>query len=322
MACLDHNHFCEVAMNAKTNLSVNPAESVSKSKLNIEPRKVRFDYSEINKPDFFGGNYVASAFFTALSITFPPGEAEFIHSVRYFEKKIKDPKLKADVKDFAAQEAHHGLQHKKLNKQFESLGYQVSTIEEKIDQKLTEREIIWSPAKRLRRTVAAEHFTATMAHHALTNPDLYTPSGEVFKDLMLWHAIEEVEHKSVAFDVYEQCVGDMRALRWHYLHFALVEFPLQYWLMTRFLLKQGGFKVTWRERREFLSILFGRRGIFSSHLGLYTKFLKKGFHPWQHDDSSLVGKWKDKLAGYFIGQSADSQTADTTPGSVADSRVG
>ena len=116
-------------MNAHTDL----VTTQSRSKLDIEPRKVRFDYSQIDRPDFFANNIVASAFYTALSITFPPGEAEFIRSVRFFDKQIKDPKLAQEVKDFAAQEAHHGLQHKKLNRQLESFGFAVSKIETLVD---------------------------------------------------------------------------------------------------------------------------------------------------------------------------------------------
>ena len=283
-------------MNAK----INTKPFQSKSRLAIQPRRVRFDYDDIEKPDFFGDNIVSSAFYVALSLTFPSGEAEFIRSVRNFDKQIDDPKLKQDVKDFAAQEAHHGLQHRKLNQKFADLGYASAEIESLIDAKLAERCIRWSPAKRLRRTVAAEHFTATMAHQALAHPETLDPAPEVFKNLMLWHAIEEIEHKSVTFDVYQHCVGDMWALRGHYLHFACIEFPLQFWLITRYLLKSGGFKVTWSDRREFLRQLFGKGGIYSSVLGLYLSFLSPSFHPWQLDDSDLVGKAKEKLMPYFL----------------------
>lgn len=271
----------------------------AESSIDIEPRNVTFDYNAIEKSDFFDGNIVSSAFFVALSVTFPPGEAEFIKSVRLFDKEIDSPKLKQQVKDFAAQEAHHGLQHKLLNKRFSELGYDVKRLTDAINIKLSERVINWSPAARLRRTVSAEHFTATMATQLLAAPETLDQAPEVFKNLMIWHAIEEVEHKAVAFDVYESCVGNMRALRWHYLHFSLVEFPLTYWLATRFLLKQGGFKVTWRARKEFLLVLFGKKGIYSTMFGFYAKFLKKSFHPWQQDDSSLIEPWKTKLTPFF-----------------------
>lgn len=283
-------------MNAKTNLEMKQ----SGSKLEIERRRVRFDYAQIKTADYFADNPVTSGFYTALSVTFPAGEAEFIRSVRKFESKITDPKLRAEVDDFAAQEAHHGAQHRLLNKRLQEIGYAVDTLNELVDEKIAERRMSWSPKKRLQRTVAAEHFTATMAHHALTHADTLDDAPQVFKDLMLWHAIEEVEHKSVAFDVYQNCVGDMAGLKRHYLHFALIEFPMQYWLMTRFLLKERGLKVTWAHRWDFFKHLFAKNGMIGSCWGLYAQFLKPGFHPWQHDDSSLVGRWKDKLSVYFL----------------------
>lgn len=289
-------------MNAQSDLT----SAQPRSQLKIEPRKVQFDFSTIDRADFFGGNLVSSAFYTALSITFPAGEAEFIASVRHFSKHLKDPDLIADVKSFVAQEAHHGLQHIQLNKQLGAVGYPVAKVEALVEEKLAQRRMSWSPAKRLRRTVSAEHFTASMAHQALTDSETLDVAPQVFKDLMLWHAIEEVEHKSVAFDVYQQCIGDMRALRLHYLYFACVDFPLQYWMITRFLLKEGGFTVTWKERREFLRLLFGKKGIYGSVIGQYITFLKKGFHPWQQDDAHLVNKWKEKLSPYFVGVTSSS----------------
>lgn len=283
-------------MNAKTDLSI----SSSNSKLTIEPRKVRFSYADIDRADFHGGNIVTSAFWAALSATFPAGEGEFIRSVKLFESQIEDSKLLEEVKDFSAQEAHHSLQHKLLNKQLVSVGYPIEKIENFIDKKITERVEKWSAVKRLRRTVCAEHFTATMAHYALVHPESLDASPDVFKKMMLWHAIEEVEHKSVAFDVYVATDGDLAALRRHYAYFAFIEFPMNMWAITRFLIKEGGFSVTWKDRREFIGHLFGKKGMYSSMRHLYFMFMKKGFHPWNHDDSELVNEWKDELSPYFI----------------------
>ncbi|NNC99864.1 MAG: metal-dependent hydrolase [Gammaproteobacteria bacterium] len=282
-------------MNAKTQLAV----AHSQSKLPIEPRRVRFDYQDIEKNAFHQDNMVTSAYWVGLSSTFPIGEAEFIKSVRLFENQIVDEKLRAEVQDFAAQEAHHSLQHKKINKQFDDRGYNTKKVESLMEIKLKERAANWTPEKRLMRTVSAEHFTAVMAHHALTHPQVLDAVPESLRNLMLWHAIEEVEHKSVAFDVYKQCVGDMGKLRRHYMHFAFIEFPMNMIVITRFLLKDMGHKTTWKERKGMWRLLFGKDGMISSVKGLYLMFLKKNFHPWQHDDSALVAQWKEKLAPHF-----------------------
>ncbi|MFT5571382.1 MAG: putative metal-dependent hydrolase [Cryomorphaceae bacterium] len=287
-------------MNANTKLT--PATEIgaqSQSKLPIERRIVRFDYTDIKGTKFHSGNPVLSAFWVGLSATFPLGEAEFIRSVKLFEGRVIDPKLKADVADFAAQEAHHGLQHKKLNKHFDDNGFSTKKVEALIGEEINKRSAKWSDKKRLMHTVCAEHVTAVMAHYALTHPNSMHEVPESFRNMFLWHAIEEIEHKSVAFDVYQSTVGDMAALKRHYFGFIFYEFPLSYFLITRFLLKDRGHKATWAERKGLFKFLFGKGGMISSVKHLYMMFFKKGFHPWNHDDSALIGEWKDKLAPFY-----------------------
>ncbi|MFT5138209.1 MAG: putative metal-dependent hydrolase [Arenicella sp.] len=268
----------------------------SSSRLKIVPRRVRFDFADINRPDFHSNNTIISAFWVGLSATFPIGEAEFIHSVKLFENQVSDPKLLKEVQNFAQQEAHHALQHKKINGQFDSCGYGTRKIQDLMDAKLQQRAQKWSSEKRLMRTVSAEHFTAVMAHFALSHPQLMESVPESFANLFLWHSIEEVEHKSVAFDVYRHCVGDMSKLRRHYAHFAFIEFPFNLIMITRFLLKDLGHKSTWSERKGMWLFLFGKNGMISSVKHLYMDFFKKDFHPWKHDNSELVDQWKQELA--------------------------
>ena len=285
-------------MNAKAELSpkVDLVDGQSSSKLKIVPRRVRFDYTDINRTDFHSNNTVVSAFWVGLSATFPIGEAEFIHSVKLFESQVSDPKLLKEVQEFAQLEAHHASQHKKINSQFDSCGYGTGKIQDLMDAKIKERAQKWSSEKRLMRTVSAEHFTAVMAHFALSHPQLMDSVPESFANLFLWHSIEEVEHKSVAFDVYRHCVGDMSKLRRHYAHFAFIEFPMNLIMITRFLLKDIGHKSTWAERKGMWLFLFGKDGMISSVKHLYMDFFKKDFHPWKHDNSELVGQWKQQLA--------------------------
>jgi predicted metal-dependent hydrolase len=285
-------------MNAKAELR--PRADIvggqSSSRLKIVPRRVRFDFADINRADFHSNNTIISAFWVGLSATFPIGEAEFIHSVKLFESQVSDPKLLKEVQKFAQQEAHHALQHKKINGQFDSCGYGTRKIQDSMDAKLQQHAQKWSSEKRLMRTVSAEHFTAVMAHFALSHPQLMESVPESFANLFLWHSIEEVEHKSVAFDVYRHCVGDMSKLRRHYAHFAFIEFPFNLIMITRFLLKDLGHKSTWAERKGMWLFLFGKNGMISSVKHLYMDFFKKDFHPWKHDNSELVDQCKQELA--------------------------
>ncbi len=276
--------------------------STSRSKLEIVPRRVKFEFSDFNEPFYYNNNSCISAMWVALSASFPAGEGEFIKSVKLFENQITDPKLKADVQDFAHQEAHHSLQHRQINKMFDGLGYDTVKLNELIKEELKKREEKWSPEKRLARTVCAEHVTAVMANHALTHPEHMANFPESFRNLFLWHAIEEIEHKSVAFDVYQQCVGDRKLLMKQYKIFTRFEFPFNVWMSSRFLLKQMNHKVTWSDRKGLWKSLYGDGGLISDMRGLYKQFLTPGFHPWDHDDSALVSEWKEKLAPYFVEQ--------------------
>ena len=272
----------------------------SHSKLAIEPRRVKFDFQDIDTPLFYNGNGFISAIWAGLSASFPIGEAEFIHSVQLFKDKVRDPKLLAEIKEFTAQEAHHSLQHKLINEFLDGLGYQTKKIGDFFQNKINHRIENWSHERRLARTVVAEHVTAVMANYALTNEQAMSHFPDSIRSLFQWHAIEEIEHKSVAFDVYQHCVGDEKLLRKEFRLFSYYEFPRNIFLSMRYLLKQMGHKSTWRERRAAWRYLFGHGGLISSQRRLYMMFLQDGFHPWGHDDSALVEEWKIKLSPHFV----------------------
>jgi len=266
----------------------------SKSHLPIIPRRPKWDFADLKERLFFGGNGLKSAFVVALSGSFPPGEKEFIQSVRLFMDRVRDEKLIADVKEFTAQEGQHSLQHKRMNEAFDRLGYlatRVSAEFEVIEQEWAEER---SDEDRLAATVVMEHITAVMAHFALTRPEEFAPLPDSVRQLLLWHAIEEIEHKSVAFDVYEECVGDRNRLR-RQLLLHMVLFPLGIRDFQRMLLHEIGHKATWKERAEMARYLLGPKGLVVSVLPRYLALLKPGFHPWDLDDAHLVEEWKDRL---------------------------
>ena len=270
------------------------ASTQSKSRIPIVARRPSWDFADLKERFFFGGNGLKSAFVVALSGAFPPGEKEFIQSVRLFMDQVRDPKLIEDVKAFTAQEGQHSLQHKSLNEAFDRVGYLATRVSQQFEE--IEREWIdkRSDADRLAATVVMEHITAVMAHFALPRPEEFDPLPDSVQELLHWHAIEEIEHKSVAFDVYQECVGDRNRLRRQLLLHMLL-FPLGIRDFQRMLLQELGHKPTWKERAEMARYLLGPRGLVVSVLPRYLALLKPGFHPWDMDDSQLVEEWKDRL---------------------------
>lgn len=272
----------------------NQASTLSRSHIPIVPRRPKWDFADLKERFFFGGNGLKSAFVVALSGSFPPGEKEFIQSVRLFMNQVRDPKLIEDVKDFTAQEGQHSFQHKLLNEAFDRLGYSATGVSAQFEEIEKEWADERSDADRLAATVVMEHITAVMAHFALTRPEEFDPLPDSVQELLVWHAIEEIEHKSVAFDVYQECVGDRNRLR-RQLLLHMILFPLGIRDFQRMLLRELGHKPTWKERAEMARYLLGPRGLVVSVLPRYLALLKPGFHPWDIDDSHLVEEWKDRL---------------------------
>jgi predicted metal-dependent hydrolase len=167
----------------------------------IPVRAPRFALDELGR-GWLATDPVASDVVDALSMIFPEGERFFIRSVQAFADRYEqDPELRARVRGFIGQEGRHGHEHDRMNKALAARGHDLATYDRYY------RMIMYSVVERatpkhlrLASTVALEHMTATLAEIALTTDVLDDAPPEVAR-LLRWHALEEVEHRSVAFDV-------------------------------------------------------------------------------------------------------------------------
>ena len=157
------------------------------------------------------GRFV-SIFIAAMSIFFPAGERMFCQAVKKHLRHpavASDPKLTRAALDFISQEALHGREHEYYNRQLakqlpitESLGKVVEFITHKVVPSM-------GKARALGATVALEHWTALLAGVLLEDDGamLGDARDTRFGLIWRWHAMEETEHKAVAFDVFERCYG-------------------------------------------------------------------------------------------------------------------
>src|SRR5919107_5419717 len=183
----------------------------------IPTRRISFGPSLADLPKHFAadGDPILSHLAAALSSVFPDGEDFFVRSVRHYRDRIEDPVLKKQVAGFIGQEALHGREHRVLNDRLAELGYPTKQAEAITRKGLALRTRFAPPAANLAATAALEHFTATLAELLLTNEDARSMFGhDTMRDLFLWHALEESEHKAVAFDVYKAIGGTERMRVW------------------------------------------------------------------------------------------------------------
>tara|TARA_R110002049_G_scaffold67767_7_gene175866 strand:+ start:2977 stop:3840 length:864 start_codon:yes stop_codon:yes gene_type:complete len=280
--------------------------SQSNTPLDIEVRK--FDPAATdNAPKyFFDGDPFKTHFMNALSILFPEGERFFIRSVLAYRDEISDPKLLKEIKEFCAQEAQHTLVHEAMNNLAARHGYPVAALEGIVRRDLRRfskrgKKHAWARRAALAMTVCMEHFTAILAYQVLTNAEA-TQQGldPSVKALFQWHALEETEHKGVAFDVYQATGGSPVFLRFA-MFLSSFFFLLGLFVNLTVLLYKDGSLWKWSTWKTGIKFCFGpKQGFLTRPFRDWLAFFKPGFHPWkQHNDldtHSYVGQLKAYVA--------------------------
>lgn len=257
----------------------------------IIPRPAKFVFTK-KTPRFWQGEVFGSRMFDAMQLAFPDGERMFIQSVRNYADKISDPALKIQVKHFIYQEGQHGKAHSDFNKHLKSQGLNVDGSVAIIKGALTWFQKISSHKVQLAATVAAEHLTASLGEHMFSNDDKILANADpAMKAFYMWHGAEEVEHKAVAWDVYQQAAGGgyfTRSIALATLYpLALV--PLT--LGTMAMMHSDG-ELNVAEIKKGARVMFGKDGLFRKTLPAILEFYKPGFHPWQTGYPDKFKQWK------------------------------
>lgn len=261
------------------------------AQMDIPGRKMEFEFDLDTLPRYWhGGDIFKTTYNNALSCLFPEGERMFIDAVRDNQHFVKDEVLLKQVKGFIKQEAIHGHEHAQFNKYLDRLGYPASKVEafEKKEKILMKKYL---PAiSRLAITTAVEHFTAIMAHDILTNPKNSEGMDEKFKALWKWHAVEETEHKAVAFDVYKQAGGGYfnRIIA---MMIVTITFCIRVSSVQAIFLWKDGKLFSPKVWMQGIRMYFGKNGLVKNIWKDYIDYYRPSFHPWDHDNRELLQEW-------------------------------
>jgi predicted metal-dependent hydrolase len=265
--------------------------------LTITPRDLKVDRNTRNARWWHGGDPDATAYFNALSAAFPQGETFFIESVRRYRDSVHEP-LRQQIAAFVQQEAMHTREHVVFNKLLRIAGYDLTAMDaetrRRVDEARNRPHLV-----QLALTVALEHFTAIMAHSLLTEREPLPGAPEEVVRLWQWHAIEEIEHKAVAYDTYlavTQHMSGLRrwALRCHVMALVSVQFWYSNFQRMADFFRQDGMNTphTWWRVAKYLLVKPGMmRRIFWD----YLRFFGPGFHPWHRDDRKLIARIETQL---------------------------
>jgi predicted metal-dependent hydrolase len=244
-----------------------------------------------------GGDLISSHLTAALSAVFPDGEDFFVRSVRHYREQITDPVLAEQVSGFIGQEVTHGREHRAFNTHLDTLGYHTKFVERFVRRAISFRERHTPAITNLAATAALEHVTATLAELVLSSPETQDSFGDdAVRNLFLWHALEESEHKAVAFDVYRAVGGSermriitMKLVRYAFLISTAVQVVISL-AMDRASYRPGALRKSWRYTRSqpFLS-----KEIWQA----LKAYERKGFHPSDNPNVELIDEWRDRLFG-------------------------
>jgi len=259
----------------------------------IRPRDERFGRNTKQNRWWLNNDPVATAFYNALSVTFPRGEAYFVESVRFFREGTP-LQLNREINAFIKQEVNHSREHVAFNNRAVESGYDISQLEADVIEMLG-RTKGRPPIVDLAATMALEHFTAMLAHELLIHPNHLAGGERATVDLWRWHAVEEIEHKGVAYDTWLHATREWsRFKRWKIKSLLMVIVTKNFTKgRTRGileLLRQDGITgpKAWARLAWYA---FGNPGLFRRITPGWISYFMPGFHPWNHDDRALITRF-------------------------------
>lgn len=291
-------------MNAKVNIS-------NRAGASFPVRRMNFNFDHV--PEYWASNSAGiTHFMTALSALFPDGEKLFIDSVRAvrYHPAIKDnDALQKEISAFIGQEAMHTQEHVGFNASAQKYGHDVAKFERETGQLIQATRKWFARVVKpfgmtqemvdLTATTALEHFTATIASELLRNQHIQELMTDPTMSYMwYWHAVEENEHKAVAYDVYEGVFGKglkAYALRNTALVIAMaLIFTAQSSFVIR-LLKEDG-QLNMKELGMIYKYAYSpSKGIIAGMTKEMLAYFKPNFHPNNLDTVELLETWKNKL---------------------------
>jgi predicted metal-dependent hydrolase len=271
----------------------------------ITPRVPEIDWSQDFERYWYDGSPAMTHWFNAMSLLFPLGERFFRDTALEVAAGLdlsRDPPLQAAVRDFAAQESLHAAQHRHYNDVLLRQGYE-NVVDASMAWWREQAERYLSPLTRLAIVCTYEHYTAVLAEDMLRPARAWMRTSPDMALLWGWHAVEEAEHKSVCFDLYQAAGGGwlrrVTAFVAASVGLNLLFFGRQYLHLRRqdrrlrkHALRQAA-AAKGRARALFRPVGIDVRALLS--------YLKPSFHPWQRDNRALMAAWleanKDRLDG-------------------------
>ncbi len=248
------------------------------------------------QPEF---SHVANGFMATL----PYLEPYFIHNIHAAAGKLPAGELRAEADGFNEQEARHAQQHRAWNQVLARRYPGFEAIEEALKGKLAASRRGDSLAFRLAYTAGFEAITYQVVCFIMDERERWLGGADPRMVAMLtWHAAEEVEHKSVAFDVYQAFHGGYWLRVWG-LICALMQTIRDLRKFTQHMLRADGLWTNPASRKRLSKV---RRALLGRMIPPLRSYLRPSYHPTEHPVPKVIDAW---LRSYADGK--DLRTLDS-----------
>ena len=169
--------------------------------------EVRFDFTSTPAIHHADNAYL-SHFWNALSIMTPATERVLIRIARSLRDEVSDERIRIDIDALIAQEALHTREHRRLNGRLNELGYAVTESTAEMDRILDAYISRVDAPSAAALMVAGEHLIYELCSALVDHPTVTADMDQQVCGLLTWHAAEEIEHQSVAYDMYVHLYGN------------------------------------------------------------------------------------------------------------------
>ncbi|RMO80336.1 hypothetical protein ALQ33_03910 [Pseudomonas syringae pv. philadelphi] len=269
----------------KTPQTLSKQEQSQPPKLTKPGRHTHFDLPADRVSDWHVQGVLMSHFLNTMSIMAPAVERFTMSSTMYFQRRTELSQLRPRVMELLSQEAAHRFEHTLYNRLLEAAGLPAAQLERQVE-KLLNAALggQWvSPSFRLAVVLMFEHHAALVSKMTLERPELLNGSVNAFKQLWLWHAREEVQHKSVAYDVWINAVGSgVKAYLLRIGAVVLAGLPTlvtALFIFTALLAAERNRRIDARCAWHFLKGFVGPKGVVPTIAPGWFRYLLPGFHP-------------------------------------------
>lgn len=262
----------------------------------VEARDLRFNLDKDSVPRFWmNGDPWSTHFFNSILAAVPDGERWVMQCVRRSLTRLQDEKVRKAGIAFIKQEHYHAREHDDMNNALIQQGVPLDVVERSFKRIRATLERLTPDDMHLSMMAAFEHFTATFAAVFIDNPDMLDDSDKKVAAMLYWHFVEETEHKSVTFDVFQDAVGSYPQRVAGMLIASAIFLPMVEGHMLYLLYKEKQL-LNWRSMLKCLKLQIGPKGLLTRlFTGHYFPYYLPNFHPWDDDNRSQIRKWKEEF---------------------------